>query len=169
MIDNVVADVLTCGADIVVQQCNAVTKKSQGLSAQIAKRLPYADLYRHHPARRDDVGRTILCNPPKKDATNPIVACLVAQVAPGKPGVWCKEYKVDPSTDTPANRLQMFRSALFDLKSQLPDCEDVTTIAFPDHIGCGLAGGDWTKYLEEIKEFAQNVAPRYNVKICKQQ
>lgn len=169
MIENVNGDVLECGADIVVQQCNAVSKKSHGLSAEIAKRLPYADLYSQRTTRRDDIGRAVLCKPPKKDASRPIVACVIAQVAPGKPGDWCKPYNIDPLTDTSAKRLQMFRSGLSDLLSQLPDCEEVTTIAFPDHIGCGLAGGDWSTYLAEIKEFAQKVSPRYSIKICKKQ
>ena len=29
----------------------------------------------------------------------------------------------------------------------------LTSVAFPDKIGCGLAGGRWSDYLHEIEEF----------------
>lgn len=164
-----------CKADIIVQQCNAVTRKSHGLSAEIASRLPYADIYasRSGPSPNttdslNELGRAVLRAPLKRDARHPIVACLIAQIAPGKPGAWCSYYKIDVSTDTAAKRLLLFRQALADLRTQLADHTDVASIAFPDHIGCGLAGGDWSAYLNEIRAFAASLPTGIAVKICKQ-
>lgn len=166
-----------CEADIIVQQCNAVTRKSHGLSAEIASRLPYADIYasRSGPSSNtvtstslNELGRAVLRAPPKRDARRPIVACLIAQIAPGKPGAWCSYYKIDASTDTAAKRLLLFRQALADLRTQLADHDDVASIAFPDHIGCGLAGGDWSDYMAEIKAFAASLPAGVTIKICKQ-
>lgn len=175
MIDTVNANLLKFGADVIVQQCNAVTLKSHGLSAEIAKQLPYANLYERRvgstpntATKRDEVGRAILCKPLKKSKTQPIVACLIAQLAPGKPGVWCDSYNIPASEDTAKERLRYFRQALADLRVKLTECDEVVrSIAFPDHIGCGLAGGDWSEYLHEIKQFAQSLPSGTNVTICK--
>lgn len=160
-------NLLDCGANVIVQQCNAVTRTSHGLSAEIAKRLPYANLYEQR-AGLDEIGRSILCKPPTKNKQHPIVACLIAQLAPGKPGAWCKSYGIPASADTAKERLRYFRQALVDLRAQLTECDEgVQTIAFPDHIGCGLAGGDWSEYLHEIKQFAQSLPSSIHVTICK--
>lgn len=162
-----------CGADIIVQQCNAVTRKAHGLSAEIAKRLPYADIYASRSGSSantandlDRAGRSVMCAPPKRDKQHPIVACLIAQLAPGKPGTWCNVYNIEHAKDSANERLRLFRHSLADLRAQLADFEEVTTIAFPDHIGCGLAGGDWSMYLAEIKAFAEKL-DGVVVKICK--
>lgn len=176
MIETVNASLFDFGADVIVQQCNAVTRKSHGLSAEIAKRLPYANLYERRvgstpntTSKRDEVGCTILCKPPQKSNARPIVACLIAQLAPGKPGVWCDSYNIPASADTAKERLRYFRLALADLRVKLTECDEVIrSIAFPDHIGCGLAGGDWSEYLHEIKQFAQSLPSGTNVTICKQ-
>ena len=54
-------------------------------------------------------------------------------------------------TDTAKERLDWFRQAMSTLVDLVPDLESV---AMPARIGCGLAGGDWFDYLQEIRIFA---------------
>ena len=53
------------------------------------------------------------------------------------------------------NRLRWFKEALRDFEAQAhsPARPPLTSVAFPDKIGCGLAGGRWSDYLHEIEEF----------------
>ena len=51
--------------------------------------------------------------------------------------------------------LRRFKAALRDFEAQAhsPARPPLTSVAFPDKIGCGLAGGRWSDYLHEIEEF----------------
>ena len=57
--------------------------------------------------------------------------------------------------DSNVNRLRWFKEALRDFEAQArsPARPPLTSVAFPDKIGCGLAGGRWSDYLHEIEEF----------------
>ncbi len=57
--------------------------------------------------------------------------------------------------DSNVNRLRWFKAALRDFEAQAhsPAGPPLTSVAFPDKIGCGLAGGRWSDYLHEIEEF----------------
>ena len=41
----------------------------------------------------------------------------------------------------------------FEAQAHSPARPPLTSVAFPDKIGCGLAGGRWSDYLHEIEEF----------------
>ena len=58
--------------------------------------------------------------------------------------------RVQPFYDTPERRVQWFKECL----SKLGRRKDLQTIAFPEKIGCVLAGGDWRIYLHLIVKFA---------------
>ena len=62
--------------------------------------------------------------------------------------------------DTNEDRLIYFRDALANLINYLLKYNinnknnKIDTIVFPNRIGCGLAGGNWSQYESEIKKFA---------------
>lgn len=102
---------------------------------------------------RDQPG-TIVLRGPEENVTGPIVVCLMAQLAPGKPGLWAREYKVNRDEDTKEKRLSYFKNCLVKL-IHVVESRKIKTVAFPYLIGCGMAGGDWNVYLEEINRFAE--------------
>jgi hypothetical protein len=161
-----VHDVLDADADMIVQQCNCCTRKPHGLSDVIARHLPYANVYALRQGRGTP-GTVVICAPPPAAAaaapgegavrSGPLVACLMAQISPGKPGTWCKQYGIDPSADDAASRLRYFQAALDALKREIIAMGPgkVRRIAFPFRIGCGLAGGDTVQYDPIIDAFAK--------------
>jgi hypothetical protein len=134
-------DLITCDADIIVQQCNCLTKTAHGLS-QTIKDAFNVDPYGHRRlmprkkncAIKEDWGRpgkTILYDrfPEYEDGgmsinKNPrFVACLFAQFGPGKPGIYHQELlkgetdpiSQDPLTDSKKQREDWFKVALDEL------------------------------------------------------
>lgn len=73
---------------------------------------------------------------------------LFGQHAPGRP-------KGNTGFDSRATRLEWFRQGLVAI-AKLPGLE---SLAFPDQIGCGLAGGDWPSFRAALEAFAADVAP----------
>jgi hypothetical protein len=131
---------------IIVQQCNCVTVKAHGLSFDIASKFPYADIYAKRSKSspnfstmesRGIPGTCIISKP--MSTIGPIVASLMGQITPGKPGQWCKVYNVDPNLDDAKHRLEYFKSAM----------EELLTF----RIGCGLASGNWPTYFKVIQNF----------------
>ena len=167
-LEYVEGDLLEChathGAQVILQQTNCVTVNAHGLSEAIARRFPYANVYaargavalgRNRAARYDRPGAVVCCVltlfPTATEAgtqqlAGPIVACLMAQRLPGRStGRHAAAYDVDPATDTAPARVRFFRVCLVRL-AELVRRERWTCIAIPFQIGCGLAGGDWSKY-----------------------
>ena len=114
-----------CRWDVIVQQVNGVTVRPHGLSAAIAAKYKYANVY----ASREPIGRrncakypaipgTAILTPALTFSHGPIVAHLVAQYAPGKPGVWCRQYPSSYADDA-TQRATWFAEALDDLARQL--------------------------------------------------
>ncbi len=164
MATTVRGNLLTSACDAIVQQCNCVTMISQGLSATIATEFPYADVYSRRTAKsrntatsatRGIPGDLVLCRPPDRKA-GPVVACLMSQICPGKPGQWAERYGVLNSTDDGPSRLRYFKESLHKLRLTAEE-EHWQTIGFPDHIGCGLAGGNWIFYKRAIDEIAEGL------------
>ncbi len=156
-------DLLEATNDVIVQQCNCVTMKSHGLSETISKKYPYADIYSKrisksaNTAKVPEIPGTCIISIPNSKIGDlqeqPIIAALMGQICPGKPGQWCKVYNIDPKLDDASSRLKYFKTALTNL---LKICkrENWKSVSFPFKIGCNLAGGNWLLYLELIKEFA---------------
>lgn len=124
-------------AQIIVQQCNCVTKTAKGLAASIIERFPYANFYENNPDRKP--GTIEL----RGGDTNPKrwVAAMYAQyyqgVATGKDG------------DSAAQRQTWFQECL----SKLGKVKNLKSVALPRKIGCGLAGGDWNIYRKMIEDW----------------
>ena len=57
---------------------------------------------------------------------------------------------LSPHRDTPQEREQWFAQCL----EELGQCDSYQNLAFPYQIGCGLAGGNWSRYLAMIQDFA---------------
>jgi hypothetical protein len=141
-----------------VQQCNCVTVKAHGLSKAFIDRFgKKADLYGKrsrrsaNKAQRPSTPGTYQIVPLNDDT---IMVGIFGQWLPGKPNQWTHAYNDYTPTydDSAINRLNYFKKALDKFAHELT-CDD-TPVYFPYRIGCGLAGGDWTKYKEAIDEFA---------------
>ena len=147
----------------IVQQCNCLCVRPHGLSSSIANRFPYANLY---STRRAENGRNlavpedrgipgtvkIMSSPDDKKDKEPDVICLLGQWDYGKADYFGKMNTVrDPQyRDTMLNREVWFRECL----DELGTIDKYDTFAFPFGIGCGLAGGNWSRYEWMIRDFA---------------
>lgn len=160
-------DLLNADEKFIGQQCNCVTVKTQGLAAAITKRFAYGDPYGSRAAQstntaraeaRDTPGTIRLLKPVQNTLTpdkDKIIVCLFAQWAPGKPGAWAHAYPPPPpsgeedSADTAVGRLAWFKMCL-DCIDESPEIDG--PVALPHGIGCGLAGGDWSKYMRLLED-----------------
>ncbi len=155
-------NLLTVPVEVIVQQCNCVTVKASGLAENIANAYPYANIYLTRPAKSAP-GTVELCRPSATES-GPVVACLMAQICPGKPGAWSKKYRVNPELDMATARERLFEQCLDQLSTLCAE-NNWTTIAFPYGIGCGLAGGSWAKYERMIYLFSKRLS-HMQVLIC---
>lgn len=146
------SDLLKSDAQIIAQQCNCTSKKAKGLSLAISQKFPYADFYS---------GRTSPSTPGtikiagKRKANERYVLAMFGQINPGKPKKSGK--------DTAENRVKYFKMCLDAIAKR----KGVKSIAFPEKIGCGLAGGDWDVYLEILRKWAED-NPKIKVVIVSQ-
>ena len=154
ILDEKKGDLLDAKEAFIAQQCNCVTIKSHGLSAAIAKRWPWADVYAKRKPKSantalepDTPGTIQIIKGP--DADSHSVVCLFAQWTPGKPGAWTDKYPKTHDDTTAAQRSEWFRQCL----KAMDDCEEIDgPVAVPYQIGCGLAGGNWSTYKAVLQE-----------------
>ena len=79
------------------------------------------------------------------------VLCFMAQWRPGRVmSYYFHQYPESCPLETAAQREKWFQECL----DNLVGCTG--SVAFPDHIGCGMAGGNWAHYEQMIKGFAEN-------------
>jgi O-acetyl-ADP-ribose deacetylase (regulator of RNase III) len=172
-------DLFESDASIIAHQTNCVTRKPHGISEQIARRWPNANIYakRHgttpNTANANDEGVPGTCVLlPTGSAKPRYIAALMAQVCPGngKNSYWCLRYGKQFDNDTNTVRLRYFEAALRDLATHLITVEvEDKTIAFPYRVGCGLAGGQWDLYEPLIHSFAHMIEDKgWKTFICKQ-
>ncbi len=185
MVTLIKGDIFAHTADyqFLVQQCNCLTTKAHGFSAQAVKQLgPYADIY---GGRCNKKGCTNLaCDADRaepgtfrilysRDAHRqqaPGVVCLFAQWSPGKIGSRMQRdiYPSHPGEGEEDDevREKWFAQALDKLLQWCKEGEDQSKLwkfAFPHGIGCGLAGGDWDTYAKMIDDFARRAKKEANV------
>ena len=165
----VMGDLLVEGAqaDVIAHQCNCVTLGGRGLYTALVAKYPYCDVYsrRRESSSRPRLGSLEVCEP--ENGTLPKIACLYAQLGPGKPGQASKKYGVKASADSAAKRLEYFNLSL-DALAEAATVGDWKQVAFPYNIGCGLAGGDWTAYSAALRTFAARL-PATRVCLYKKQ
>lgn len=135
----VTGDITEANEKYIVHQCNCVTKRAKGLAQSIFDKYPYSNTYKLRVGPQLDRPGTIQIR--GNGTSQRYVINLMGQVKGGKPK--------DPN-DTAQKRLQYFRAGL----QQIAKIPDLTSIAFPYNIGCGLAGGNWESYQAELEEFA---------------
>ena len=146
--------------------------KAHGLSAQIANKYPWADVYRYRrrqgirnlaiPADQKEPGTIQILRNPRLDiiknsngesflvSKRPDVIALYAQWDFGKGSTGFPRI-LTHHKDTPQQREQWFQQCL----DGLGQCGNFyQNFAFPYFIGCGQAGGNWDHYLAMIYDFA---------------
>lgn len=135
--------------DYLVHQCNTTTSTAKGLAATIFKHHPHANSYQRIMDKR--IPGTIDVYHPMVSA-QPGVINLYAQLGPGRPyRNNSRYYDTCRADDTASNREKWFEKGL-EAISNIPELKSV---AFPWKIGCGLAGGDWDRYMDMLLVFAK--------------
>lgn len=137
MIEYIDGDILDFKCKYIAHQCNCVSLGASGLAKDIFEKYPEANTYQY---------RSYFCHVPGTIDIIDIIESdisiinLYSQIYPGKE---------NSHNDTEEYRLRYFFNSLKNIY-------DLDNIAFPYKIGCGLAGGDWSKYLRIIEKFAKN-------------
>lgn len=140
-------DILLSSACSLAHQCNCTSSRAAGVARSIFDRYPRANTYRTSELRTPG---TVTAS--KADG-EPTIINMYAQLAPGRPR---------RAGDSAAKRLLWFRECLTAMQ-ELPDLQSV---AFPYLIGCGLAGGAWEAYEEELRRLAA-ARPDIEVTLCR--
>ena len=125
----------------IVHQTNMKTKdgKGEGLAHSVFSEWPQANSY-NGTAKRGKIGHNIIIQVSARP--DKYVVNLNGQIYPGKP-----KFPGDSTED----RVKYFTKAIKRLMSKLSPGDSV---AFPNRIGCGLAGGKWSTYRKIIKDTA---------------
>lgn len=119
-------DLLNSNCSIIAHQCNCLSKRPAGLSAQISKKYPAANPYKCNNTERIGTIDVISTNGCK-------IINMFAQYAPGK--------------SKNEDRLLYFKKCLDAI-----DNMGFNEVAMPYMIGCGLAGGNWDEYKKLLNE-----------------
>jgi O-acetyl-ADP-ribose deacetylase (regulator of RNase III) len=133
-------DILMASESFIVHQCNCVCAGgAQGVAKAIFRAFPHADVYNQRLShqRPHDVPGTL--------SVHDRIVNFYSQLLPGKPHA---------AEDTYSDRLTWFKACLALLPHSRPG-GPAQSVAFPAHIGCGLAGGHWPQYRAILERFAQ--------------
>ena len=137
MIQEVNGNAFLQNADIVCHQVNCVGVMGAGIAKEAKKRMKPEDFekYRNYCKANDagNLGSVFFCR-----ATDPaglIIANCFSQNGIGRRKV-----------QTNYGAMKM----CFESVKEYAKRHDMHTICVPDHIGCGLAGGDWKTVLNTI-------------------
>ena len=156
--------------NVFCHQTNCTAKMGAGIALQISDKYPdvsrrdreyYNEQIRKYGTNVNMVGTILpVILPDRRICIN-----MYAQYAPGR-GVVKTELDSDiygeqkENIDSPSLREDYFKACLECLTTYLNDpvcVEKFKTVGFPKYIGCGIAGGDWSKYENLIKEFSNTV------------
>lgn len=162
-VEIVKGDLLLSNLPIIAHQCNCVTTKGAGLSANMFKMFPYSDIYTPKKGVYGSrvPGELKLSFPPlqyKESKTFqesslksfPIIAGLLGQYNPGKPTL----------DETRTTRLKWFQQSL-QMLGKYMNKHKLKVVGMPYLIGCGLAGGNWDDYSKAIHIFSKT----YNISV----
>lgn len=161
IIEIVNGNLLDASEPYIAQQCNCCTVKSHGLSASISKEFPWADVYKRRKLsgknkkeRKITIPGTIEIDSCPSD--NLKVIHMFAQYSPGKPNSFSRYYKdddIEAIKDSFIDRQKYFKECL-DLIDNDPN---ITIVAMPYLIGCGLAGGSWSDYEKLLNDSVTDI------------
>ena len=138
----------------IIHQCNCVTTTAQGLEKTIFQAYPYSDVYSNR-TKYSSPGKYIITGNGTINAR--YVVNLFSQYYPGTS---------NRISDNEKLRHFWFETALNDFGKSINNPIKITTIGMPNHIGCGLAGGNWEKYLKTIEKFEEKfnvIVSLYNI------
>lgn len=147
-------NLLSATEDYIVQQNCCTGCRPHGLSQVLVTAFPYANPYCNRKPMKKG-GNTAIEQDRDTPGTVKIlgngieqryVACLFAQFAMGKPG----NYNSFGIPDSAKDREKYFAECLECLANQIPP---TASVAFPYKIGCGLAGGNWSRYENILREW----------------
>ncbi len=165
-------DLLEADTEYIVQQNCCTALKARGLSEAITKKWPVVNPYKD---RRRYKGNWAVLedrpNPgslliyefgPKPETGLKGVICAFAQVGHGMPGRYKDPLEMDEKLgDSLIDRIRYFSECLESISTIEPKPKSV---GFPYKIGCGLAGGNWTKYEHLIQKWSEK-NPSIDVRI----
>lgn len=165
---------------VVCQQVNCVATKPHGLSASFVKAYgKRADVYGQripiskgrntaHIESRPKPGQIIYVPPGGENVDEPAIAHLVGQYMYGKCGNQSYRFTNTGETedhqtlkllDNPRNREKNFETCLKKLAERVRNDASISTVYFPQGIGCGLAGGNWSgAYRPMIERFVEDIS-----------
>lgn len=139
-------------AQYIVHQCNCITEKASGLAEDLFNKFPNANIYKQrngkHPYWHKPGELYITGDDEDRKVIN-----MTSQFLPGGPG---KTFEILPGMvvkETIEMREKLFVQCL----KKIAEIEDLQSIAFPWRIGCGIAGGDWSRYRFVIDKFAKKM------------
>jgi hypothetical protein len=134
-----------------VHQCNCISHGSpKGLAASMFQTHPQANVYEQRGQG------TRFYDRPGSISRHGQVINLFGQWYPGK---------ANHGNDSADKRFEWFKQGLEAIGQDLPQNRELQ-IAFPERIGCGLAGGDWERYREQLVIWATGY-PRWKCFIIK--
>lgn len=162
-------------AEFIIQQSNCTSRRGLGLYRSLSDRYPSTDVYRWRRNGKSEPG-TITATPtgePEGSFPQHVIH-MFSQFYPGKPR--------SATRDNAKQRLKWFSQCLNSFvehwlspsSSPQGDSSDDSspstttttttttttkrniTVAFPEKIGCGLAGGNWDEYRNLLYRFAEN-------------
>jgi O-acetyl-ADP-ribose deacetylase (regulator of RNase III) len=150
-------DIIDSDAQYIAHQTNCLTSHAAGLAKAIFQRFPYADVYSARAASKmvDEPGSIVVCG---DGIQQRFVINMMGQYYPGSNRIYPAS-----ELDGAQARLRYFYRCLHKI-SLLPD---LSSIAFPYGIGCGMAGGKWDDYLFLLERFSEHVKDRASVSIVK--
>lgn len=134
-------DLTTAKEKYIAHQCNCITKYAKGIAKTIFDKFPYSNIYTEREKYGATIpGKIIICGDGKQKR---FIINMMGQVSPGKPKF----------PETNEKRAEYFKECL----DEITKIKNLTSIAFPYNIGCGLAKGNWPIYQKMIEEFAATV------------
>ena len=139
----------------IAHQTNCVTSgRASGVAATIFALYPWADCYRNRGNYRSELGTIDIRGCVDDFVDERYVINMHAQYYPGRYGL-PNEY------DSETARVNAF----IDCLDQIKLIDNLTSIAFPARIGCGLAGGNWKTYYDLLETFDYMMRGKVAVKL----
>jgi len=139
----------------VVQQCNCLTLKPHGKSEGIVRAHPETGPYKNRVSGGQRTAKEECRGIPGTLHVAGNVVCFLAQWRPGKPdSSYFRRYPESEPPETTEQREKWFQECLDRLGEM---CQEPVAIAFPDRIGCQMAGGNWNRYEKMISRFAASL------------
>ena len=139
--------------DILIHQCNCVTKKSKGIANQIFEKWPIANTYKKSKPRIPGTFDSHLINKQK-------ICNIYGMFFPGPAGIApYYGYKLrtfnrnSVNNDTNKGRMEWTHQAIESMIKANPNC----SIGMPYKMGCNLGGLDW----DEFKQMLEKIAEKY--------